>query len=144
MSMTDSKDLNKRIVQLINTVYSQWSENMRNEPYKSNVKCILFLEKLQKVYDSVLKFSNSTRQYSLEFMMSNGETSSLLREACRQWNRMPENIRNKFKNITQFIQTLEKLRQDTNTTKKGIESTTTNPEQIKTSRLLCELYTLCV
>ncbi len=89
-----------------------------------------------------MKFSQSTRQYSLEFMMSNDETRPLLEEAYIQWNQMPENIRDIFKNITRFIQTLEKLRQDTYTTNQGIESTTTNPERIKTSSLLCELYTL--
>ena len=144
ISMSDSKDSNKTIVQLINTVYSQWDENMRKEPYKSNEKCKLFLEKFKKVYDSVLEFSQSTRQHSLDFMMSHDKTRSLLREACRQWNQMPKNIQNEFKNITQLIQTLEKLRQDTYTKKKAIESTTTNPERIKTKTLLCELYTLCV
>jgi hypothetical protein len=142
--MTDSKDPKTTLVQLINTVYSQWDMEMRKEPYKSNEKCKLFLEKLKRVYDSILEFSKRTRQYSLDFIMSNGETRPLLREACRQWNRMPESIRNNFENITRLIQTLEKLRQDTNTTKKGIESTTTKREGIKTSSLLCELYTLCV
>jgi hypothetical protein len=142
--MTDSKDLNKRIVQLINTVYSQWDAEMRKEPYKSNIKCQLFWKKIKDVYNSVLKYSKRTTQYSLDFTMSNEETRPLLRDACRQWNQIPENIRNDFENITQFIQTLEKLRQDTYTTNQGIESTTTNPERIKTSSLLCELYTLCV
>jgi hypothetical protein len=143
-STSNSSNPKKTIVQLINSVYSQWEVEMTNEPYKSDKKCQLFLEKLRKVYDSVLKFSQSTRQYSLEFMMSNDETRPLLEEACIQWNKMPENIRDKFKNITRFIQTLEKLRQDTYTTNQGIESTTTNAERIKTSSLLCELYTLCV
>ena len=143
-STSNSSNPKKTIVQLINSVYSQWEVEMTNEPYKSNKKCQLFLEKLRNVYDSILKFSQSTRQYSLEFMMSNDETRPLLEEACIQWNKMPENIRDKFKNITRFIQTLEKLRQDTYTTNQGIENTTTNPEQIKTSSLLCELYTLCV
>jgi hypothetical protein len=142
--MTDSNDLNRRIVQLINTVYSQWDAEMRKEPYKSNEKCKLFLEKFKKVYDSVLEFSQSTRQHSLDFMMSHDKTRPLLRQACRQWNEIPKNIQNEFKNITQLIQTLEKLRQDTYTKKKAIESTTTNPERIKTKTLLCELYTLCV
>jgi hypothetical protein len=142
--MTDSNDLNRRIVQLINTVYSQWDVEMRNERYKSNVKCQLFWKKIKDVYDSVLEFSQSTRQHSLGFTMLNYETRPLLRQACRQWNQIPENIRKNFENITQLIQTLEKLRQDTYTTNQGIESTTTNPERIKTKTLLCELYTLCV
>ena len=142
MSMTDSKDSNRRIVQLINTVYSQWDAEMRKEPYMSNVKCQLFWNKIKDVYDSVLEFSQSTRQHSLGFTMLNYETRPLLREACRQWNQIPENIRKNFENITQSIQEFENF--DTYPTNEGIKSTTTNPEGIKTSSLLCELYTLCV
>jgi hypothetical protein len=74
--------------------------------------------------------------------MPNDETRPLLREACRRWNQIPKNIRDEFKKITQSIQEFEKF--DTYPTKEGINSTTTNPDAIKTRNLLCELYTLCV
>jgi uncharacterized protein (UPF0147 family) len=138
----NSSNSKKTTVQLINSVYSKWKVEMTKDTYKSNVKCQLFLKKLKDVYNSVLKFNNITQQYSLDFTMSNDKTRSLLREACRQWNQIPENIRNNFENITQSIQEFENF--DTYPTNEGIKSTTTNPEGIKTSSLLCELYTLCV
>jgi hypothetical protein len=49
--MSDSKDLKRKIVKLISSVYSQWNVEMMKDTYKSNVKCQLFLKKLKDVYD---------------------------------------------------------------------------------------------
>jgi hypothetical protein len=51
--------MSERIVQLINTVYSQCVLKVNQEPYKSNTRCRTFMNKLQQVYDSVLSTTNA-------------------------------------------------------------------------------------
>ena len=48
--MTGSKDLKRKIVQLIASVYSQFNFKMQWEPYKSNGVCMIFYKKLKEVY----------------------------------------------------------------------------------------------
>ena len=84
----------EQLVRTINTVYSKCSLQFLEEPYLSNGPCQSFLVKMKQVYDSVCVFSKFTRQYTLDFEMSNHlVTRPLIRQAWAIWRAIPEDLR---------------------------------------------------
>lgn len=98
--------MSEQLVRLINTVYSQCALVMNKEPYKSNTRSRTFMIKLQQLYDSVLVYSSSTRQHSLDFTMSNERTRLLIRQAWSLWIQIPQDIRGELSNISTLMQSL--------------------------------------
>ena len=86
---------NKDIVTKISKVYSNCSFKFRDEPFKSDIKCINFLAKMKQVYDSVCIYRvPKGGQFDLDFTLSNvTQTRPLLLEAFDLYYAIPERWR---------------------------------------------------
>jgi len=82
------------LVNAISRAYSHITFKCRYNPYKSDNGCRVLESKMKEVYDSVCFFSTSTRQYHLDYNMTNlDNTRPLIRQALALWRQIPDNLR---------------------------------------------------
>jgi len=84
----------EQLVKAISRAYSHITNKCRHDPYLSDNGCRDLESKMKEVYDSVCIFSTRTRQYHLDYNMTNlDKTRPLIREAFALWLQIPSNLR---------------------------------------------------